>query len=231
MTNGANFAESQQRKEMPNQTTHRYFSGQQNRKTVASGLLVVIVFVMLSHSTCFAQNHRFPLSISPSVRVRSTIMNFFNFKPIRYNIYIPYDYERNFQTISIGPKVSLGRDLAVSYTPLVRYGYAYTVLERQTAGVYFDIIEKKGFILDQQFWLTKQLHHRTPRWYKPVELAAGWGIVNTGARFYINNGPVNQFVRVETNTADVAVSFGSANQKWKYTFAPSTYTGALPIIE
>ena len=80
-------------------------------------------------------------------------------------------------------------------------------------------IDRKGVILDQQFWLAKQLNYVKPKWYKPSALAIGWGIVNTGKRVYIDNGPVKQFIRVELNTLDLAVSFASKSNKLEYTVA------------
>lgn len=173
-----------------------------------------------------AQRSPFSVSITPSVRVRSTLMNTFNFRQLRYSPYIPYYYERNSQSISLGTqvKLGLGTEWSVSYTPFVRYGYAYSTLAPGQDSVFgFPIYERtdhKKILVDQQFWLSRQLSSRPTHWYIPSSVAVGWGIINTGQRYYLQNGNLARgVVRVETNTVDFAAGFGSPMKRWAYQLA------------
>jgi hypothetical protein len=141
-------------------------------------------------------------------------MNFFNFNAVRGNVYIPYNYERNLQALAIGPEIAVGREISVSYTPFLRYGYVHSIFKYNADSTDGKLVDKKGIILDHQFWLRKRLHPNSARWYKPVALALGWGSVNSGRTFFLRNGPFNESIRVATYTADVATCFATANQKW-----------------
>jgi hypothetical protein len=182
----------------------------------ASSIRIAFLHIPLAlvSSTGWAQQSRFPIQITPSVRARSTVMNFFNLKSIRGNVYIPYKYERNLQALAIGPEIAVGREISLSYTPFLRYGYIHSLYRYNADSTAVALVDKKGLILDQQFWLSKRLHPPSARWYKPVALAVGWGILNTGQKFFLRNPPVTQSIRVETYTADLAARFTSANQKW-----------------
>lgn len=172
------------------------------------------IALFLVSSMGWAQHAHFPLQITPSIRARSTVMNFFNLNAVRGSVYVPYKYERNLQALAIGPEIAVGREIVLSYTPFLRYGYVHSVFQYNADSIGGTLVDKKELILDHQFWLSKRLHPGHARWYKPVAVAVGWGLVNAGQQFFLQNGPFNQFIRVETATADVAARFASANHKW-----------------
>jgi hypothetical protein len=166
------------------------------------------------------------VSITPSVRVRSTLMNVFNFGMVRQNALTPYYYERNFQSISLGPQIGLefGPSWSLSYTPFIRYGYAYSTLAPQTDSLFgFPVYQRrdhKKLLVDQQFWLSKQVAFHQRQWYVPSSIAVGWGIINSGQGYYLQNGNLaNGFIRVETQTFDLAAGFGSPTKRWAYRLA------------
>lgn len=163
-----------------------------------------------------AQNHRISIDVIPTIRVRSTAMNFFNFKGIKTNIYVPYDYERSLQSVSLGTKlaVHISNDLVLSYTPFIRYGYKYSTLQWNTDSSRIHRMDRRGFILDQQISISKNINSRS--WYCPSSISLGWGIVNSGIKYFLVNGPINQSIRVETNTIDLGANFDSKNKKWVY---------------
>lgn len=180
-----------------------------------------LVLLLLSCQDSSAQLSPFSVSISPNIRVRSTLMNVFNFKYIRQNIYIPHHYERNIQGFGLGPQIrlTLGTEWSLSYTPFFRYDYAYSTIETQTDSLsgflVYERNDRKKSLIDQQFWLSKRLFSQHQHWYTPLTISIGWGIINSGQRYYLENGRfVNRFIRAETNTVDLATSFGSPGSRW-----------------
>lgn len=181
----------------------------------------ILALLLLLCQDSSAQQSPFSISIAPSIRVRSTLMNAFNFRYIRQNIYIPHLYERNIQGFGLGPQIrlSLGTEWSLSYTPFVRYDYAYSTIETQTDSLsgflVYERNDRKKVLIDQQFWLTRQLFSRYQHWYTPSAVSIGWGIINSGQRYYLKNGRfVNRFIRAETNTVDLATNFGSPDGRW-----------------
>lgn len=198
------------------------------KKSLANGpsYFLALALLLLLRSATLAQRSPVSVSLTPSVRVRSTLMNAFNLGAVRQNVYIPYFYERNAQSISLGPQlqVSIPQGWSLSYTPFLRYGYAYSTVAPSVDSLFGHPIYKrtdhKKVLVDQQFCLSKALASRQRQWYVPSSIAVGWGVINSGQRYYLQNGNLaNGFVRVETHSFDLAAGFGSPTQRWAYRLA------------
>lgn len=187
---------------------------------------LALALLLCLSSASLAQQSPVSVSLTPSVRVRSTLMNAFDLGQVQQIVYIPHYYERNIQTLSLGPQLQLefGAKWSLSYTPFMRYGYAYTTLAPGVDSLFgypiYERTDHKKVLVDQQFWLSKALASRQRRWYVPSSIAVGWGVINSGQRYYLQNGYLaNGFIRVETQTFDLAAGFGSPTKRWAYRLA------------
>lgn len=172
-----------------------------------------VLLILLVSAPALAQeptdNQKIGISVTANMRIRSTLMNFFDVKHVREDFLVNYDYERAYQTIGLGPGVKIGNRYCVSYTPYLRYGYKYSYIENHKT------TEEKGFSLDHQFYLIKNIQTEN-KWFVPDAYYVGYGIVHTGEKYFLQNGPINQVIEVEARTFDVGIDFKSKNKKLVY---------------
>jgi len=142
-----------------------------------------VIFCFLALALCHTgygqkKEPKFTLYATAGVSWRSTAMNFFNFRAVPQNPFIPYDYERNIQGVSVTPGllVSNGR-IGIEYYLNLRYDVTHT--ERAFP---FPCPSRrvKEFIVDQNVNLVFNRNRK-------VDWGLGLSVVNTGKGFAFEN--------------------------------------------
>ncbi|MFD2786885.1 hypothetical protein [Hymenobacter rubripertinctus] len=182
-------------------------------------ILIIIFFANLANSQNLSG--KITLILSPSIKIRSTLMNVFNFRAIRYDPFIAYDYERNYQVIALGPSVEVGNKLKISFVPYFRYGYLHSYWSK------YGIKDKKGISIDLDFHVNKTINESRIRFF-PHRIMLGVGIQNVGQSYMTNYLTKQIKLKPENNSVDGGFGYISKNKKFVYDIAAHyLYNGIL----
>jgi hypothetical protein len=161
------------------------------RKVFVSAMLLLSGFgqVCAQQDSLFSARPAYVQAFG-EVKLRSTYMNVFNFGPVYYDPFIPYNAESNIQQVSVGLKIvaSKGR-IGIAYSGFVHYGpirYKPMPASVPIGGSYTPEDQKK-WLNDQD--LSVNLVLRKRRRWSPAAVSLGYGVLNTGESFYLRNGP------------------------------------------
>ncbi len=125
----------------------------------------------------------FDISFSMGPTWQSTMMNFFDLKPINgtQQFCVPFVYEKNIQGVGFSPSISIlskKSRLGIDYTLNLRYDYIYHIFgaNRQINEV----------ITNNYFSVYKILNNKNKVLTNPI-LGVGYGIINTRKEFVFDN--------------------------------------------
>lgn len=163
---------------------------------------IVAIFCILffcSIETGFCQQKKVKVIPTLGVSFRSTVMNFFNFKPVTpYDPTVPYPYEKNIQGLSLNTGALITNSkIGLEYYLSLRYDVTHSDL--QVENKYF-----KEFILDHNFNLI--LHQK-------FDYGIGISIINFQKSFQFEN-PVNihRYQNIQFNSFDLIIGFPIKNK-------------------
>lgn len=155
-------------------------------------------------TNCKGQQKKFKVIPTIGVSFRSTVMNFFNFKPVTpFDPTVPYPYEKNVQGLSIDPGMQLTNEkISLVYYAGLRYDVTHSDL--QVEDKYY-----KEFILDHHFSLLLN---------KKFDYGVGLSIINFQKSFQFEN-PVNvlRYQNIQFNSFDLILGL-PINKKSKIEF-------------
>lgn len=125
----------------------------------------------------------FDISFSLGPTWQSTMMNFFDLKPINgtQQFCVPFVYERNIQGIGFSPSISVlskKSKIGIDYTLNLRYDYIYHV---------FATNQNINDIITNNYLSIYKVLNRTNNKSKNHIVGVGYGIINTRKNFIFNN--------------------------------------------
>lgn len=199
--------------------------------------LVLALFLVAAHPL-LAQPASVPLaspkpawsfSLNAVLRMRSTPMNAFNFRAIRYDVFIPYNSESNVQQPSAGlrPALHYGQ-WTLSYAPLLHYGPIHFREPNPPVpiGTGYTPSEHKKLLLDQELLASVALP--TKRKMAPRRLSVGYGVLNSGERMYLRNGPYNGLIDMRIRSVVGGVGFEPFGERLSFWFGVNYLYNGLP---
>jgi hypothetical protein len=136
------------------------------------GKCLVICLLLVSSITCFPQN-KFTYGVG--IAWQSTVMNFFNFKPIpTFSYYMPYNYERNIQGLGLQAVLTyqVANQWAFSYVPTLRYD-DLEINPDTIPGNY-----RQGLIVNHQFSILRSLGIKN-KFNRNYKIGIGYSLFNS----------------------------------------------------
>lgn len=152
-------------------------------------LTILITFLGCSNvfsqddKSLYSDDRELKISVSVGPTWQSTMMNFFDLKPIygTQQFCIPFNYERNIQGVGFSPSISIfskSARIGVDYTLNLRYDYIYHIFGMNK--------EVNEVITNNYFGIYKILNRRNNKSINHI-LGFGYGIINTKKSFVFDN--------------------------------------------